>query len=272
MLRLESLCAGYRGLQILHEVDLEVNEGEIVALVGANGAGQDHHPAGLLRGDHDRPTGHDPLRRPADRRRAGPPSSWVAGWCTSPRTGRCSGRSPSRRTCGWGPGPGAAAPVTESLVRGLRPLPHPRGPPPADRRDPQRRPAADADHRPRPHGPAAPAHARRAVHRAVPEADVGGPRGDRGHPRPRRGRAARRAERRPGAADVRPRLRHGERQPSSSPDRVPSSPRTTGSAPHTWGCRPMSQTEVARGRRAGPGGVGVRGAVGRRSTTRSASA
>jgi branched-chain amino acid transport system ATP-binding protein len=40
MLRLESLCAGYRGLQILHEVDLEVNEGEIVALVGANGAGK----------------------------------------------------------------------------------------------------------------------------------------------------------------------------------------------------------------------------------------
>jgi branched-chain amino acid transport system ATP-binding protein len=40
MLRLESVCAGYRGLQILHEVDLEVNEGEIVALVGANGAGK----------------------------------------------------------------------------------------------------------------------------------------------------------------------------------------------------------------------------------------
>lgn len=40
MLRLESVCAGYHGLQILHEVDLEVNEGEIVALVGANGAGK----------------------------------------------------------------------------------------------------------------------------------------------------------------------------------------------------------------------------------------
>jgi branched-chain amino acid transport system ATP-binding protein len=40
MLRLEAVCAGDRGLQILHEVDLEVNEGEIVALVGANGAGK----------------------------------------------------------------------------------------------------------------------------------------------------------------------------------------------------------------------------------------
>ena len=39
MLRIESVCAGYRGLQILHDIDLEVNEGEIVALVGANVAG-----------------------------------------------------------------------------------------------------------------------------------------------------------------------------------------------------------------------------------------
>ncbi|HEY6743354.1 MAG TPA: ATP-binding cassette domain-containing protein, partial [Lapillicoccus sp.] len=40
MLRLESVGAGYPGLQILHEIDLEVNEKEIVALVGANGAGK----------------------------------------------------------------------------------------------------------------------------------------------------------------------------------------------------------------------------------------
>jgi branched-chain amino acid transport system ATP-binding protein len=40
MLRLESVSAGYHGLQILHEIDLEVNEKEIVALVGANGAGK----------------------------------------------------------------------------------------------------------------------------------------------------------------------------------------------------------------------------------------
>ena len=40
MLRLDGLCAGYHGLQILHELDLHVDEGEIVALVGANGAGK----------------------------------------------------------------------------------------------------------------------------------------------------------------------------------------------------------------------------------------
>lgn len=40
MLVLDGLCAGYHGLQILHELDLTVEEGEIVALVGANGAGK----------------------------------------------------------------------------------------------------------------------------------------------------------------------------------------------------------------------------------------
>lgn len=40
MLRLERLTAGYRRLQILHDVDLEVRQGEIVALIGANGAGK----------------------------------------------------------------------------------------------------------------------------------------------------------------------------------------------------------------------------------------
>jgi branched-chain amino acid transport system ATP-binding protein len=40
LLKLERLTAGYRRLQILHDVDLEVREGEIVALIGANGAGK----------------------------------------------------------------------------------------------------------------------------------------------------------------------------------------------------------------------------------------
>ena len=40
MLSLDGLSAGYHGLQILHELDLRVDEGEIVAIVGANGAGK----------------------------------------------------------------------------------------------------------------------------------------------------------------------------------------------------------------------------------------
>lgn len=40
MLRIENLRAGYEDLQVLHGIDIEVNEGEIVALIGANGAGK----------------------------------------------------------------------------------------------------------------------------------------------------------------------------------------------------------------------------------------
>ena len=40
MLKIEKLNAGYDGLRILFDIDLEVNEGEVVALVGSNGAGK----------------------------------------------------------------------------------------------------------------------------------------------------------------------------------------------------------------------------------------
>ena len=40
MLQIENLHAGYDDLEVLHGIDLEVNEGEIVALIGANGAGK----------------------------------------------------------------------------------------------------------------------------------------------------------------------------------------------------------------------------------------
>ena len=40
MLELKNLSAGYRRLEILHEIDLRVDEKEIVSLIGANGAGK----------------------------------------------------------------------------------------------------------------------------------------------------------------------------------------------------------------------------------------
>jgi len=39
-LRVEGLRAGYNGIPVLHGVDLEVGEGEVVALLGRNGAGK----------------------------------------------------------------------------------------------------------------------------------------------------------------------------------------------------------------------------------------
>jgi branched-chain amino acid transport system ATP-binding protein len=40
MLRLERISSGYGRSPVLHEVSMEVNKGEIVALIGANGAGK----------------------------------------------------------------------------------------------------------------------------------------------------------------------------------------------------------------------------------------
>src|SRR2546425_12819213 len=40
MLRLERVSSGYGRSPVLHEVSMEVNKGEIVALIGANGAGK----------------------------------------------------------------------------------------------------------------------------------------------------------------------------------------------------------------------------------------
>jgi branched-chain amino acid transport system ATP-binding protein len=52
MLRVEGLHAGYGDVPVLHDVSLEVTEGEIVSIVGANGAGKTtllSAIAGLLR-------------------------------------------------------------------------------------------------------------------------------------------------------------------------------------------------------------------------------
>lgn len=40
ILKIDNLKAGYNGMEILHEVDLEVRPAEIVALIGPNGAGK----------------------------------------------------------------------------------------------------------------------------------------------------------------------------------------------------------------------------------------
>jgi branched-chain amino acid transport system ATP-binding protein len=40
MLEVKNLCVGYKGVQVIWDVSFEVNEGELVAFVGSNGAGK----------------------------------------------------------------------------------------------------------------------------------------------------------------------------------------------------------------------------------------
>lgn len=40
MLKINRLCSGYGRIKVLHDVQLEVNEGEIISLIGSNGAGK----------------------------------------------------------------------------------------------------------------------------------------------------------------------------------------------------------------------------------------
>lgn len=40
MLKIEDLCVKYDSIRVVHSVSLEINDGEIVAIIGANGAGK----------------------------------------------------------------------------------------------------------------------------------------------------------------------------------------------------------------------------------------
>ena len=52
LLKIENLKAAYGGIHALRGVSLEVEEGEIVSVLGANGAGK-IHPAQVHLGGHE---------------------------------------------------------------------------------------------------------------------------------------------------------------------------------------------------------------------------
>ena len=57
LLSVEALHAGYGDVQVLHGIDLEVGDGEIVAVLGSNGAGKstlNNHVSGLFRASQGR--------------------------------------------------------------------------------------------------------------------------------------------------------------------------------------------------------------------------
>src|SRR5690606_20587791 len=172
--------------------------------------GQDDHAEG-----DRRPAGtdqrHHHLRRRARHRRA-------AQRAGAPRPRARPGGPGALRSAHRGGEPadgrldaGETAPRGGSRA-GLLAVPVPRRAPQATGGDPERRPAADARDRARDDGPPPAADARRAVHRALAQAHLGGAGGGAADPRARRRRAAGRAERRARARHRRPRLRPGKRQ------------------------------------------------------------
>ncbi len=105
VLDVQGLYASYGSVQVLRSVDFSVRRGEIVALLGTNGAGKStilRCVSGVMKPDAGRVLldGEDitalPQRRP-----------FGAGCARSPAAAGCCRRSPSRRTCGWAPTPSA---------------------------------------------------------------------------------------------------------------------------------------------------------------------
>src|SRR3989304_2489402 len=164
MLEIETLSVAYGAIQALRGVSLSVGEGSIVTLIGANGAGKTtllRTISGLLRPGSGRVAfdGRDITGRPghpgeAGRRRREARSLPRPRGAPELRGPHGQGQPPDRRLSrvpppreGRGPGrPGA---------RGHA-LPRPPAAPAPDGRHALRRRAADAGHRPRPHGAAAP--------------------------------------------------------------------------------------------------------------------
>ena len=93
------LSAGYGDLAAVRDLDLTVAPGEIVALLGPNGAGKTTTLL-TLAGELAPLAGRRDVSRSA-RGHVAPPPRARAGSASCPRNGRCSRRSPRRRTCGW---------------------------------------------------------------------------------------------------------------------------------------------------------------------------
>ncbi len=98
MLRIADLHAWYGESHVLHGVNMTVNEGEVVSLLGRNGAGRhDHH------GAHSSASRAGAAVRAASavrsRSRCRRTASRASASATAPRSAASSPASPRKRTC-----------------------------------------------------------------------------------------------------------------------------------------------------------------------------
>jgi len=95
MLKVENLVAGYNQRSVLHSVSLEVNEGEIVGLIGLNGSGKStllKTIFGLLKAREGRilyaPSTHSPLSTPHEIQNRSPLANLRDGIVYAPQGNR----------------------------------------------------------------------------------------------------------------------------------------------------------------------------------------
>src|SRR5262249_17001422 len=171
LLLLRGVDVHYDSVQVLFGVDFEVDEGEIIALLGTNGAGKStllKSISGLVEASggalifHRGGTTHTPPAQNAAR--GGTQGPGGPGGFPALTLGRDPG--PGGLAPGWGPGRGAGGDGPRARL-----LPGPPGAPPRARRQPVGRPAADAHAGHGVHRAATAAHDRRALARPRPDPD-----------------------------------------------------------------------------------------------------
>ena len=103
LLEVRDLAVSYGGVRALRGIDLQVAEGQVVAVLGSNGAGKStllralSGTLGLHRGRIEAGEVHFEGK---NLKAATRPAASRPGWCRCPRAAASSAGSPSRRTSG----------------------------------------------------------------------------------------------------------------------------------------------------------------------------
>ncbi len=152
ILSISKLRSGYGKIEVLHDVDVTIERGQIVTLIGANGAGKNDATENHIRADPS-DCGHDRIRRTEHR-----PPATAQDRRARPQSGAGRPGHPQAHDCARQPAHGGVHPQRSEIGRDIDAV-FQRFPALAERRptnrgDTERRRAADAGDRPRADGTA----------------------------------------------------------------------------------------------------------------------